>query len=146
MWGLVVCRMKFGIIMTGLGALTLAGVVVNNAIVLIDCIRQLREEGMPLREAIVAAGVRRLRPVLLTASTTVLGLIPMAVGFSVEIHAWPWRFVGGAESSAWWAPMAVAVIFGLTVATVLTLGLVPAMYSLVAGTVEWAQRRMKADE
>lgn len=146
MWGLVVCRMKFGIIMTGLGALTLAGVVVNNAIVLIDCIRQLREEGMPLREAIVAAGVRRLRPVLLTASTTVLGLIPMAVGLSVEIHAWPWRFVGGAESSAWWAPMAVAVIFGLTVATVLTLGLVPAMYSLVAGTVEWAQRRMKADE
>lgn len=146
MWGLVVCRMKFGIIMTGLGALTLAGVVVNNAIVLIDCIRQLREEGMPLREAIVAAGVRRLRPVLLTASTTVLGLIPMAVGLSVEIHAWPWRFVGGAESSAWWAPMAVAVIFGLTVATVLTLGLVPAMYSLVAGTVEWAQRRMKTDE
>jgi CzcA family heavy metal efflux pump len=146
MWGLVVCRMKFGIIMTGLGALTLAGVVVNNAIVLIDCIRQLREEGMPLREAIVAAGVRRLRPVLLTASTTVLGLIPMAVGVSVEIHAWPWRFVGGAESSAWWAPMAVAVIFGLTVATVLTLGLVPAMYSLVAGTVEWAQRRMKTDE
>ncbi len=146
MWGLVICRMKFGIIMTGLGVITLAGVVVNNAIVLIDCIRQLREEGLPLREAIVAAGVRRLRPVLLTASTTVLGLIPMAVGFSVEIHAWPWRFVGGAESSAWWAPMAVAVIFGLTVATVLTLGLVPAMYSLVAGTVEWAQRRLKADE
>ncbi|MBU4459614.1 MAG: efflux RND transporter permease subunit, partial [Verrucomicrobia bacterium] len=146
MWGLIACRMKFGIIMTGLGVITLAGVVVNNAIVLIDCIRQLREEGMSIREAVVAAGIRRLRPVLLTASTTVLGLIPMAVGVSVEFHTWPWRFVSGAESSAWWAPMAVAVIFGLSFATILTLGLVPAMYSLVAGTVEWAQRRLKADD
>ncbi|MBM4153734.1 MAG: efflux RND transporter permease subunit [Lentisphaerae bacterium] len=146
MWGLVACGMKFGIIMTGLGVITLAGVVVNNAIVLIDCIRQLREEGLPLREAIVAAGIRRLRPVMLTASTTVLGLIPMAVGWSLEIHTWPWTLVSGAESSAWWAPMAVAVIFGLTVATVLTLGLVPAMYSLVAGVVEWAQRRLTSDD
>ncbi len=146
MWGLIACHMRFGIIMTGLGVITLAGVVVNNAIVLIDCIRQLREEGMSIREAVVAAGLRRLRPVLLTASTTVLGLIPMAVGWSVEFHVWPWRFVSGAESSAWWAPMAVAVIFGLTVATVLTLGLVPAMYSLVAGTVEWAQRKLKTED
>lgn len=146
MWGLIACGMKFGIIMTGLGVITLAGVVVNNAIVLIDCIRQLREEGLSIREAVVAAGVRRLRPVLLTASTTVLGLIPMAVGVSLEFHTWPWRLVSGAESSAWWAPMAVAVIFGLSFATVLTLGLVPAMYSLVAGAVEWAQRKLKTDD
>jgi multidrug efflux pump subunit AcrB len=68
--------------------------------------------------------------VLLTAGTTVLGLIPMAVGWGVEIHTWPPRFVAGAESSTWWAPMAVAISYGLTLATVLTLAVVPAMYCL----------------
>jgi len=146
MWGLIIFRMRFGIIMTGLGSITLAGVVVNNAIVLIDCIRQLRETGLSITEAIVAACVRRLRPVLLTSATTVLGLIPMAAGFSLEIHEWPWRFATGAESSAWWAPMAVAVIFGLSVATVLTLGLVPAMYSLIAGAAGRVRARLSAGE
>ncbi|MCX7817610.1 MAG: efflux RND transporter permease subunit [Kiritimatiellae bacterium] len=141
MWGLILTRMRFGIIMTGLGVITLAGVVVNNAIVLVDCIQQLRAAGMPCLEAILTAGTRRFRPVLLTAVTTILGLIPMAMGWSLEIHQWPWRIVAGAESSAWWAPMAVAVIFGLAVATILTLGLVPAMYLLVASAVDWAKRR-----
>jgi len=141
MWGLLLCGMRFGVIMTGVGVISLAGIVVNNAIVLIDCIRQRRDEGMELSEAIVTAGRMRLRPVLLTATTTILGLTPMAIGYSLDIHRWPPRIVAGAESSAWWAPMAVAVIFGLAMATVLTLVLVPAMYSLVEGFAQRMQRR-----
>jgi multidrug efflux pump len=141
MWGLLLCRMRFGVIMTGVGVISLAGIVVNNAIVLIDCIRQRREEGLSATEAVVTAGRLRLRPVLLTATTTLLGLMPMAIGYSLEIHQWPPKIIAGAESSAWWAPMAVAVIFGLSMATVLTLVLVPAMYSMVEDFAEWMSRR-----
>ncbi len=130
MWGLLICGMRFGVIMTGVGVISLAGIVVNNAIVLVDCILQREAAGLPMVEAIVDAGRTRLRPVLLTAVTTILGLIPMAVGYSLEVHHWPPKIISGAESSAWWAPMAVAVIFGLALATVLTLVLVPVMYSL----------------
>jgi len=131
MWGLLVCGMRFGVIMTGVGVISLAGIVVNNAIVLVDCIRQRRAEGLDPVEAVVSAGRLRLRPVLLTAVTTILGLIPMAVGYSVEFQEWPPSLIAGAESSQWWAPMAVAVIFGLAVATILTLVLVPVMCSLM---------------
>ncbi|MCF7837603.1 MAG: efflux RND transporter permease subunit [Candidatus Marinimicrobia bacterium] len=131
MWGLLLTRMRFGVIMTGVGVISLAGIVVNNAIVLLDCINQRRrDDQLPTHEAVVAAGRLRLRPVLLTAITTILGLIPMAIGYSVEIHEFPPRLIAGAESSQWWAPMAVAVIFGLALSTMLTLALVPVMYSL----------------
>lgn len=130
MWGLLAFGMRFGVIMTGVGVISLAGIVVNNAIVLIDCALQRKAEGLDAREAIVAAGRLRLRPVLLTATTTVLGLLPMVVGYSLDVHQWPPRIIAGAESSAWWAPMAVAVLFGLSLATVLTLVLVPTMFSL----------------
>ncbi len=147
MWGLLLCHMRFGVIMTGVGVISLAGIVVNNAIVLIDCIRQRREEGLSAIEAVVSAGRLRLRPVLLTASTTVLGLLPMAIGYSLEVHQWPPKIIAGAESSAWWAPMAVAVLFGLTVATVLTLVLVPAMYSLSESLAASLRKRFApADE
>ena len=147
MWGLLLCQMRFGVIMTGVGVISLAGIVVNNAIVLIDCIRQRREEGLSAIEAVVSAGRLRLRPVLLTASTTVLGLLPMAIGYSLEIHQWPPKIIAGAESSAWWAPMAVAVLFGLTVATVLTLVLVPSMYSLAESLAASLRKRFApADE
>ena len=127
--------------------ISLAGIVVNNAIVLIDCALQRRAEGLDSREAIVTAGRLRLRPVLLTATTTVLGLIPMVIGYSLEIHSWPPKLIAGAESSAWWAPMAVAVLFGLTVATVLTLVLVPAMFSLAEDLADALRKRFKpADE
>ncbi|MBT3294457.1 MAG: efflux RND transporter permease subunit [Verrucomicrobia bacterium] len=135
MWGLMVCRMKFGAIMTGVGVISLAGIVVNNAIVLMDCILQRRAEGVSAVESVVQAGRMRLRPVLLTAVTTVLGLIPMAIGWSLEIHTFPPRIIAGTETSAWWAPMAVAVIFGLTLATALTLVLIPVLYSLVESLV-----------
>jgi multidrug efflux pump len=141
MWGLLLCGMRFGVIMTGVGVISLAGIVVNNSIVLIDCIRQQREAGLGVTEAVVSAGRLRLRPVLLTATTTILGLLPMAIGFSLDVRSWPPRIIAGAESSAWWAPMAVAVIFGLGVATVLTLVLVPAMYSLVEGFANAMRKR-----
>ena len=128
MWGLLLTRMNFSIVMTGVGIISLAGIVVNNAIVLVDCINQLRQQGMETSEAVVQAGRLRLRPVLLTAITTILGLIPMAIGFSFDIHTF--RFTTGGATSAWWAPMAIAVIFGLAVSTLLTLILVPLMYSL----------------
>ncbi|MCK5851036.1 MAG: efflux RND transporter permease subunit, partial [Kiritimatiellae bacterium] len=130
MWGLLLCRMRFGVILTGIGVISLAGIVVNNAIVLIDCVLQRRKEGLDSMEAVVAAGKMRLRPVILTAITTILGLIPMALGWTLDIHTFPPMLTAGAETSQWWAPMAVAVIFGLGFATVLTLILLPVMYSL----------------
>jgi len=128
--GLMITRMPFGIIMTGIGVISLAGVVVNNAIVLIDYINQQRAQGLELREALVQAGTVRFRPVLLTAVTTILGLLPMAVGISFDFTSFAWEV--GAESGEWWGPMAVAVIFGLAFATVLTLVVVPVLYSLLA--------------
>jgi multidrug efflux pump subunit AcrB len=146
MLGLLICRMKFGVIMTGVGVISLAGIVVNNSIVLVDCICQRRREGMGTREAVVEAGRLRLRPVLLTATTTILGLLPMAVGWSLQIHEWPPKLIAGAESSQWWAPMAVAVIFGLAVATVLTLVLVPVMYSLTESLADAMRKRFALEE
>ncbi|MBW1998815.1 MAG: efflux RND transporter permease subunit, partial [Deltaproteobacteria bacterium] len=130
--GLTFLDMPFGIIMTGVGVISLAGVVVNNAIVLIDYTNQLRDRGLPAREAIVAAGCTRVRPVLLTAVTTILGLIPMVTGIAYDFHAMKLSTVS--ESSQWWSPMAIAVIFGLALATALTLVVVPTLYSLVYTT------------
>ena len=124
--GLLTCRMPFGIIMTGIGVISLAGVVVNNAILLLDYTGQLRRRGMDLVEAAVTAGQTRLRPVLLTAVTTVLGLVPMALGVSFDFHDMTWAT--RSSSSQFWKGMAVAVIFGLTFATVLTLVVVPTLY------------------
>jgi len=141
MWGLIIANQRFGIIMTGLGVISLGGIVVNNAIVLIDCIIQRKASGLSSREAIINAGRTRLRPVLLTAVTTILGLIPMAIGYSLEIHTWPPSIITGAESSQWWAPMAWAVIFGLLVSTLLTLILVPVMFSLSDSVSETIKKR-----
>ncbi|MBE9510410.1 MAG: efflux RND transporter permease subunit [Bacteroidetes bacterium] len=142
-FGLLVTGYPFGIIMTGIGIISLAGVVVNNAIVLIDYIQKLRARGLAKTEAIIQAGKTRFRPVLLTAITTILGLLPLTVGLNID-------FIGmlkfdfhniieiGAESSQWWANMGVAVIFGLMFATALTLIIVPVMYHLLTGIDEWA--------
>lgn len=135
LWGLILLRMPFGIIMTGVGVISLAGVVVNNAIVLIDYIQKLRARGLEKTEAIVHAGTVRLRPVILTAITTILGLIPLSTGMSFDIR--DFSFTVGGESSDWWGPMGVAVIFGLAVATFLTLIVVPILYSVLTG---WSER------
>jgi multidrug efflux pump len=126
--GLLVTGTAFGVIMTGIGVISLAGVVVNNAIVLISYYRQLMDGGMPSQDALVRAGMVRFRPVMLTAITTILGLLPMATGISFDFRKLVWDI--GGESSQWWGPMAVAVIFGLGVATVLTLVVVPVLCSL----------------
>jgi multidrug efflux pump len=127
-FGLLVTGMAFGIMMTGVGVISLAGVVVNNTIVLIDYYNQLMARGLPSRKALVEAGLTRFRPVMLTAITTILGLLPMATGISFNFHTFTWVF--GGETTQWWGPMAVAVIFGLGVATLLTLIVVPALCSL----------------
>jgi len=129
LWGLVFTATPFGIMMTGIGVISLAGVVVNNAIVLLDYVEQLRERGMTMFDALVEAGVTRFRPVMLTAITTILGLVPMALGWSIDVRGM--RFLTGGSSAQFWGPMAVAVIFGLAFATILTLVLVPTMYSIV---------------
>ncbi len=125
--GLLICNMPFGIVMTGIGVISLAGVVVNNAIVLLDCTRQLQKEGMDVVEAALEAGTTRLRPVLLTATTTIFGLIPMATGVAFDFHTF--QMVWASESSQFWSSMAIAVIFGLAFATLLTLVVVPTLYT-----------------
>ena len=124
--GLLICDLPFGIIMTGIGVISLAGVVVNNAIVLLAYTRQLQQRGLDLVSAAAEAGVTRLRPVLLTAVTTIIGLIPMAVGVSYDFHTFSWATKS--ESAQWWRNMAVVVIFGLAFATILTLVVVPSLY------------------
>jgi multidrug efflux pump len=147
--GLILFRMPFGIIMTGVGVISLAGVVVNNGIVLIDYVDLLRErDGMDRRDALILAGRTRFRPVLLTAVTTVLGLVPLAIGFNLDFIGFftaldPNIYWGG-EQAAWWGPMAIAVIAGLTFATVLTLGLVPVMYSLLDDLGDFFRRHFTA--
>jgi len=127
--GLLITDTAFGVIMTGIGVISLAGVVVNNAIVLIDYYHQLMERGISSTEALLKAGLTRFRPVMLTAFTTILGLLPMATGVSFNFRDVAWEI--GSESSQWWGPMAIAVIFGLAVATLLTLVVVPVLCSLL---------------
>jgi multidrug efflux pump subunit AcrB len=126
--GLALFKQPFGIIMTGVGIISLAGVVVNNAIVLIDYINRLRKRGLALKEAVIRGGATRLRPVLLTAVTTILGLIPMITGISFDFRNLTISWVS--ETSQVWQSMAIVVIFGLMVATFLTLLVVPTLYSL----------------
>ncbi len=142
--GLIIFRMEFSVIMTMIGIISLAGIVVNNAIVLIDFIelsrkRRLAElniEGkLPFDEiikAIIQAGSTRLRPVLLTAITTILGLIPLAVGINIDFlqffQNYDANFYLGGDNVAFWGPMSWTIIFGLTFATFLTLVIVPVMY------------------
>ena len=145
--GYLFTGMDLVVIMTGVGIISLAGVVVNNAIVLIDYIelvkqRKADELGIPVddlpkgevKAAIVQAGKTRLRPVLLTAITTVLGLIPLAIGFNMNFYSFfttldPKIFIGG-DNVAFWGPMSWTVIYGLVFATFLTLIVVPVMYWL----------------
>ncbi|WP_300455118.1 efflux RND transporter permease subunit [Desulfobacula sp.] len=128
-WGLAVINSPFGIIMTGVGIISLAGVVVNNAIVLIDYTNKLRDSGFSVRDAVLSAGATRLRPVVLTAITTILGLLPMVTGISYDFHVM--ALSTASESSQWWRSMAIVVIFGLMISTILTLVVVPTLYALI---------------
>lgn len=127
--GLGISNIPFGIIMTGIGIISLAGVVVNNAIVLIDYINQLIGRGYELTEAVVFASQTRFRPVLLTAVTTILGLLPMITGVSYDFKRM--KLLTSSESIFWWYSMAVVVAYGLAFATVLTLIVVPVLYHII---------------
>ncbi|MGL1900624.1 MAG: efflux RND transporter permease subunit [Fibrobacterales bacterium] len=129
MWGFALFGQTFSIITSGIGIISLAGVVVNNAIVLIDYTNVLiKHELMAPSAALIEAGKTRLRPVLLTAITTVVGLLPMAFGVSFDFHSFSIQW--DSESSQWWSAMAWAIIYGLTFATVLTLIVVPVLLEL----------------
>ncbi|WP_417915655.1 efflux RND transporter permease subunit [Candidatus Electronema sp. JM] len=132
--GLMLYKMPFGIIMTGIGVISLAGVAVNNAIVLIDYTNQLRARGFSVKEAVVFAGATRLRPVFLTAVTTILGLVPMVTGVSYDFTKMSMSWVS--ESSQFWQSMAVVVSSGLLIATFLTLVVVPTLYFLLERSKE----------
>ena len=142
--GLVIFQMDFVIIMTMIGIISLAGVVVNNAIVLIDYTDLIRErkrkelgeeDHLPFSEvveSIVQGGRTRLRPVLLTAITTILGLLPLAIGLNIDfvtlVTEYDPRIYIGGDNNVFWKPMSWAIIYGLTFATFLTLIIVPVMY------------------
>jgi len=149
LFGLLIFRMDFVVLMTMIGIISLAGIVVNNAIVLIDYInltilRKRRELGLEetdkltpalLVECVVEGGRTRLRPVLLTAITTILGLLPLALGININFRTLitqlnPNFYIGG-ENVAFWGPMGWAIIFGLTFATFLTLVVVPILFYLI---------------
>ena len=136
MLGLAITGQNVSIVMSGVGVIALAGIVVKNGILLVEFTDMLRAQGMNLHDAIVLAGRTRLNPVILTATAATLGLIPLAVGLNVDFYELfnsgnPHFFLGG-ESVVFWGPLAWTIIFGLTFATLITLLVVPVMYLLNA--------------
>lgn len=134
MLGFAIFKMDIAIAMTGIGVVALAGIVVRNGILLVEFTEILLKQGMPLKEAVVEAGRTRMTPVLLTATATMLGLVPLAVGLNIDFvtlftEGNPHIFFGG-DSVAFWGPLSWTMIFGLGFATFLTLILVPVMLYL----------------
>ena len=126
--GLIVTGRPFGVVMGGIGVIALAGIVVNNNIVLIDTFNDLKRGGMSAREAALRTGAQRLRPVLLTSVTTALGLMPMVLGANLNFATREITF--GAPSTQYWTELSSAIVGGLAVATLLTLVVTPAMLML----------------
>ena len=157
--GLIISGQTFVIIMTMIGIISLAGVVVNNAIVLIDYTNLLRKEKreelgltedqqLPFDEVVkatIAGGKTRLRPVLLTAITTILGLIPLAIGFNIDffsfLSSYDAKIYIGGDNNIFFGPMSWTIIYGLTFATFLTLIIIPAMYLLVYRFKLWVYKK-----
>ena len=156
--GLIAFQMPFVILMTMMGIIALAGIVVNNGVVLLDYTQLLIDrkslelelpEGFLLEKkevtlAIIEGGTARLRPVILTAITTVLGLIPLAIGLNIDFFAlfseWDPKIYIGGDNVIFWGPLAWTVIFGLTFATFLTLVIVPATFSIVYSIKIWIEK------
>jgi multidrug efflux pump subunit AcrB len=142
--GLAIFNMDLSIVMTGIGIVALAGIVVRNGILLVEFTDNLMERGMPLREAVVEGGRIRMTPVLLTATATILGMIPLAIGFNIDFVTLftelnPHIYFGG-DSVAFWGPLSWTIIFGLGFATFITLILVPVMYLIAARTKDKTKR------
>ncbi|MGE5428004.1 MAG: efflux RND transporter permease subunit, partial [Methylococcaceae bacterium] len=132
--GVMIFRMDMVILMTGLGIVALGGIVVRNGILIVEFIDAKKKEGMPTRRAIIEGGKTRITPVILTATATMLGLVPLAVGMNVNFITMftelnPHIYFGG-DNVAFWGPLAWSIIFGLSFATFLTLMFVPALYEL----------------
>jgi len=134
LFGLLITQQPFGIVMGGIGVIALAGIVVNNNIVLIDIYNDLRKRGLEASEALLRTGAQRLRPVVLTSVTTVLGLVPMV--FSLNIDFFGRNVTVGAPSTQWWTQLSTAIAGGLIAATFLTLVFTPAM-------LMWSARRQE---
>ncbi|MEI4260661.1 efflux RND transporter permease subunit [Roseovarius sp. D0-M9] len=128
LFGLIVTGRPFGVVMGGIGVIALAGIVVNNNIVLIDTYNDLKKSGLSPLEAALRTGAQRLRPVVLTSVTTALGLMPMVIGINIDFFGR--EIVYGAPSTQWWTELSSAIAGGLVIATVLTLVVTPAMLML----------------
>ena len=158
--GLMAFQMPFVILMTMMGIISLAGIVVNNGVVLLDYTQLLIDrktielklpEGSILEKneatkAMIEGGTARLRPVILTAITTVLGLIPLAIGLNIDFFSLlsdldPKIYIGG-DNVIFWGPLAWTVIFGLTFATFLTLVIVPATFSIIYSIKVWLKKKL----
>ena len=148
--GLMIMGQPFGVVMSGIGVIALAGVVVNNNIVLIATYDQLRDEGMNRIDAILETCRERARPVVLTALTAIFGVLPIAFGLNLELLNHETTF--GAPSTQWWISLSSAIVFGLAFATVLTLIVIPSMLMLVTRRDSprvrrhwWFSRQTKTD-
>ena len=133
--GLIIMRQPFGVVMTGIGIIALAGVVTNNNIILIDTYDRLRREGVPLEEAILTTCRERARPVLLTAVSAMLGVLPIAFGVNLDFLTREATY--GAPSTQWWIQLSTAIVFGLGFATVLTLIVTPAAIAAIGRVASW---------
>ena len=156
--GLIAFQMPFVILMTMMGIISLAGIVVNNGVVLLDYTQLLIDrkaveldvlpgtllEKKEAIKAIIEGGTARLRPVILTAITTVLGLIPLAIGLNIDFFSlfseWDPKIYIGGDNVIFWGPLAWTVIFGLTFATFLTLVIVPATFSIIYSIKLWIKK------
>jgi len=136
--GLMIMGQAFGIVMSGVGIIALAGIVTNNNIVLIDTYDRLRREGVPVEEAIIRTCRERARPVLLTAGAAILGVLPIAFGVNVNFVAR--EITVGAPAAQWWIQLSTAIVFGLGFATVLTLVVTPAQLAFLAKIRVWYDR------
>ena len=137
--GLLITNQPFGIVMGGIGVIALAGIVVNNNIVLIDTFDRLKQTTGSVREAILRTGAQRLRPVMLTTITTILGLMPMVLSVNIDFIS---REVSiGSPAMQWWSQLSTAIVFGLGFATVLTLVVTPSALMVRANVREWLNQR-----
>jgi multidrug efflux pump len=143
--GMMITGQKFSIIMTGTGVVALAGIVVNNAIVLIDTYNRLRSEGADVHEAVLKTSAQRFRPIFLTTITTILGLVPMAL--TINMNYFERVITVGSITSIWWVQLSTAIISGLAFATLLTLVLTPVMLTLPTNVAALFRRgKSKPDE
>ena len=126
--GLLITKQPFGIVMSGIGVISLAGIVVNNNIVLIDTFDRLIKKTNDARDAILMTGAQRLRPVLLTTTTTVLGLLPMALKLNIDFVNFEYSY--NSPDTQWWVDLSRAIVFGLLFSTLLTLLVTPSALML----------------